>query len=147
MYKKVLIFILVLSFQNLAFSQSDKGLVTKNEVKEKCQQIVDDFSKDDIALAFEKLRSLWILQLDELSYLEQKSIEQLNLVEDRFGNHIGNIFIKEETVDGLLYRLTYVVKFEKHGIRLVFIFYNGKGGKWYLNNFKWDDGMSKLLDD
>jgi hypothetical protein len=147
MYKKILIFILVLSVQNLAFSQSDKGLVTKNEVKEKCQQIVDDFSKDDIALAFEKLRNLWILQLDELSYLEQKSIEQLNLVEDRFGNHIGNKFIKEETIDGLLYRLTYVVKFEKHGIRLVFIFYNGKGGKWYLNNFKWDDGMSKLLDD
>ncbi|MEL7221109.1 MAG: hypothetical protein AAGJ93_07305 [Bacteroidota bacterium] len=147
MKKILLLFALFIMTQNLAFTQVDKGLTTEEEIKEKCQQIVDDFTNDEIIAAFGKLNEIWVLPADELDYMEKQSIEQLNIVEGRFGSSIGNKLAKEELIEEVLYRLTYVVKFDKHGLRLRFIFYNGTGGKWYLNSFKWDDSLSKLFED
>lgn len=146
MFKKCLL-LLSLLFPSLAFAQIEKGLMTQAIIKEKCQEVVTDFSNDKISAAFDKLKALWILPDDELEYLEQTSIEHLNLVESRFGSYIGNKLVKEEIIEDVLYKLTYVVKFEKHGLRIRFTFYNGKADKWYLNSFKWDDSLSKLFEE
>lgn len=146
MRNKLLIVLIMIAFQNFGLAQTEKGLTNEEEIKEKCQQIVDDFTNDEITSAFEKIRKLWVLPEDEFDYLEKKSIEQLNLVEDRFGASIGNKLAKENLIEDVLYQVVYVVKFEKHGLRIRFIFYNGKEGKWYLNNFKWDDSLSKLFE-
>jgi len=147
MNKGLLICLFIIIFQNLVFSQAEKALSNQTEIKEKCQQIVDDFTKDDITSAFSKIKEIWILPEDELNNLETQSIKQLNVVEDRFGAVIGNKLVKEDLVEDVLYRLNYVVKLDYHGLRIQFVFYNGKDGKWYLNKFKWDDSLSKLFKD
>lgn len=83
---------------------------------------------------------------NEFTYLKQKSIPQLNLVDDRFGTTIGNVLAKEGFIKGLSCQITYVLKFDIHGIRIKFVFYSGKEGKWYLNGFSWDDQLAKILE-
>ncbi|MCB0532801.1 MAG: hypothetical protein KDD14_11445 [Saprospiraceae bacterium] len=147
MYKKLIVILIAILLQNFAFSQTEKGLASAAEAKAKSQLIIDDITNDDLPAAFEKIRAIWILPEDELDYLENRTIEQLNSIGDRFGARIGNKLVQEDLIESVLYRLTYVVKFEKHGIRIQFIFYNGAAGKWYLNNFKWDDSLSKLFEE
>jgi len=147
MNKNLLVIIALLLFQNFAFSQVEKGIESQAEIKEKCQQIVDDFTKDDISSVFEQLRKIWILPVDELNNLESQTIKQLNVVEDRFGDFIENKLVNEDLVVDVLYRLDYVVKLDYHALRVRFVFYNGKDKKWYLNNFKWDDSLSEIFSD
>lgn len=127
-------------------AQVDKGLTGVDVLKEKSQEIMDDFKKDEISLAFLKLRAIWILPSDELDYLEKKTIEQINMIGYRFGAPIGTMLVKEQQIDGLLYRLTYVVKYEHHALRFLFTYYNGKDDKWFLNSFKFDDTLTALID-
>jgi hypothetical protein len=111
-----------------------------------CHSLTTLFMNDEISAFFEKLKEIWILPSDEIDYLEEKTIKQLNILNGRFGNTISNSLVKSEYLDGLLYRLTFVIKFEYHAIKLRYTFYNGLENKWFLNNFKWDDGISELLD-
>lgn len=101
---------------------------------------------DEISVFFEKLKEIWILPSDEIDYLEEKTIKQLNILNGRFGNTISNSLVKSEYLDSLLFRLTFVIKFEYHAIKLRYTFYNGLDNKWYFNNFKWDDEISQLLE-
>lgn len=111
-----------------------------------CHSLTTFFMEDEIYDFFERIKEIWIIPSDEIDYLEQKTIKHLNLVNERFGNVIGSSLVKSEYLDSLLYRLTFVVKFEYHAIKLRYTFYNGLENKWFLNNFKWDDGISELLD-
>lgn len=145
--KSSLLLVTFLALGQIVAAQSKEGLNDIQEIKTHCQTIVDQIGNDKIATAFENLREIWYLPDDEMDYIEQQTIEQINLVEPRFGKFIGSQKVKEDLIDGVLYRVFYVIKYEMHGLRVQFIFYNGKGGKWYLNNFKWDDSLSKLFDD
>ncbi len=145
--KRSLVLALTICLGQLLFAQSKEGLNNIEEIKAQCREIVDHISNDRISVAFDSLRNIWFLPEDELDYIEQQTIEQLNLVEPRFGKCIGTKLVKEDLIEGVLYRVFFVVKYEMHGLRIQFIFYNGKGGKWYLNNFKWDDSLSKLFED
>lgn len=142
--------IIVLLFLFIGFNstsaQVDKGLQNIEITKEKSQEIMDDFFKDEISLAFLKLRAIWILPADELDYLEKKTIEQMNLLGYRYGAALGTMLVKEQKIEGLLYRLTYVIKYEHHALRFLFTYYNGKDDKWFLNSFKYDDTLSELID-
>lgn len=147
MHKKLIVILIAMMLQCLVFSQTEKGLASEAEAKTKSQLIIDDITNDALTAAFEKIGAIWILPEDELDYLENRTIEQLNSIGERFGTRIGNKLVQEDLIESVLYRLTYVIKFEKHGIRVQFIFYNGAAGKWYLNNFKWDDSLSKLFEE
>ncbi len=147
MIKKTFLLIAILFLGSSVFAQSKEGLNNSDEIKVKCQEIVDHMSNDQISSAFDSLRNIWYLPDDELNYIEQQTIEQLNLVGPRFGKFIGNKLVREDEIEGVLYRVFYVIKYEMHGLRVQFVFYNGRGGKWYLNNFKWDDSLVELFED
>ena len=67
------------------------------------------------------------------------------MVSERFGNIIGTNFIKDKAVKEHILRKIYVIKFEKHMIRVLFTYYNNGNG-WILNGFKWDDQFEELFD-
>ena len=104
------------------------------------------FLKDsEFQKAFTQLQQYWILPENELLQLESLTIKQFNLVSDRFGKIIGFDFIKDMTIKDYVLRKIYVLKFEKHMIRVLFTYYKNDNG-WILNGFKWDDQMEELLD-
>ncbi|MBK9353333.1 MAG: hypothetical protein IPN09_04970 [Bacteroidetes bacterium] len=130
---------LILSIQTTGFEDT-------SAILSECQSLTTLFMNDEISVFFEKLKEIWILPSDEIDYLEEKTIKQLNILNGRFGNTISNSLVKSEYLDSLLFRLTFVIKFEYHAIKLRYTFYNGLDNKWYFNNFKWDDEISQLLE-
>ena len=104
------------------------------------------FLKDsEFQKAFTELQIHWPLPQNELTQLESQTIKQFNMVADRFGNIIGTDFIKDKMIKDYVMRKIYVIKFEKHMIRVVFTYYKNDHG-WILNGFKWDDQFDELFD-
>lgn len=145
-YMKYLIILIPILFSQISVFGQSRTLDNLDDVKEECEKIVNHFSKDEIAKAFEKLIDIWILPPNEITNLESQTIKQLNVARDRFGEVIGSEFVKEELIEKVLFRRIYVMKFDKHAIRLIFTFYNGKDDQWMLNGFKWDDSISALFE-
>jgi len=137
----------LLTFANFLFGQVEKGVDGFKEAKDKAQIIVDHLKNDEVNVAFEKIGEILILPEDEIDNLETQTIKNLNLIEKNYGSVIGSKLVKEELVEDVLFRLTYVVKYEIYGVRYIFTYYNGLKGKWYLVSFKWDDSVMKLLDE
>ncbi len=144
--KYLVVVISILFFQVSVFGQSYKTFKNLDEMKSESKKIVDHFANEKGVEAFARLKDVWVLPLNELESLESQTIKQLNLLEGRFGEIVGSKLVNEELLENVLYRLTYVLKFEKHGLRFIFTYYNGKEDKWVLNGFKWDDSLSKLLE-
>lgn len=145
MNKKLLICIMIMLCQNLCFSQIDKGLVNQEEIKKRCQQIIDDFSQNKIGFGLIKIGSMWIFTRDEYKYITQRTIDHFDTFEVEYGALIGNKLVKEDVIEDVIYQVTYVIKYERSGIIIQFTFYNGKDDKWYLNNFNWENNLLELF--
>ena len=129
----------------IVHAQTDKGIAELEEAKSICNEIVREFNIDNMSSAFVKIRNVLNLPDNEIDYLEKESIKQTNVIINNFGACVGHKLVSEQLIDEVYYRLVYVVKHEGHGLRLIFDFYNGKGSKWYMNSFKWDDSLSELF--
>ena len=99
----------------------------------------------EIQKAFTELKKYWLLPEIELTQLESQTIEQFNIVSERFGKTIGYDFIGDKTIKDYVLRKIYVIRFEKHIIRVLFTFYKNDKG-WILNEFKWDDQLEELFE-
>lgn len=119
----------------------------KNEesLKDNSEQIMELLEKEKFIEAFSMLKEHWPLPENEIEQLESTTIKQFNLVADRFGKIIGHEFIKDERIKNFLLRRYYVLRFEKHAIRVLFTYYKNRNG-WMLNSFKWDDQMDELFE-
>ncbi len=75
---------------------------------------------------------------NEITEVHEQTVRYLNLLNDRFGNPIGSLRIKNETIAQVALKETYLVRYEFSAIRLIFTYYKNDEG-WILNSFKWDD--------
>jgi hypothetical protein len=146
MNKMILILTFLIAFHLKNFAQDAIGFKDTSEVINVCNKISKHFMNDEISEVFNKIRIISELPSDEIDFLEKKTIEQLNLLENRYGKCLSIKLVKKQLVEDVLFNLLYVIKYEKHGLRLQYTFYNGKNDRWYLNNFKWDDKLSSLVE-
>ncbi|WP_299259307.1 hypothetical protein [uncultured Aquimarina sp.] len=145
MNTKLLICIMVMICQHLCFSQKEKGFANREEIKEECQQIINDFSQKNIAAGLIKIGMMWVFTRDEYKYINQRTMDHFDTFEVEYGALIGNKLVKEDVIEDLIYMVTYVIKYERSGVIIKFTFYNGKNDKWYLNDFKWDKDLLRLF--
>lgn len=143
--KTILLFTIVLFVQNIGFAQQEKYLDSKEEVRQKCLEVVQNFGQDSPELAFSEIEKLWTLKTLEFSTFKEKLQTDMPKIADSFGKPIGGFIVKEECMENLLYRVSTAIKHETYGMRMVFTFYKGKADKWYLSNVLWDDKLSLLL--
>lgn len=104
-----------------ASSQKARGLSSEKELKEKCQEIVDDFTNGSSKKAFEKMRKHCVLSKDVMDNLESKTIDQLIVVKETFGEPIGIVFVKDESIKEVLYKAIYVIKLNNTALRFYFL--------------------------
>ena len=135
----------LLPFLGMA-QQEEKGLPHIIAIKEATNDIISNFNQDSIAVAYKLMREIWILPEEELDRMENQSTEQLGRLNERFGEYIDYKLVRVDEVEDVLYRISYVLRYEKHGLRVVFQFYKGKGDLWYLNQFNWDDALTRLFE-
>lgn len=139
---KRLFSILLLSFISYQLNAQNKTLTSDVDAKALSKKCAALFKDNKIDLFFNELKPYWPLPENELNSFEGKTEQYINLLTGRFGNAETVIKVKEETIKDFAIRETYVLKFEKSAVRLIFTFYKNNTG-WILNAFKWDDAFTE----
>lgn len=134
--------ILLVSFISYQLNAQTKTLTSDVDAKLLSKKCAILFKDNKIDLVFKELKPYWPLPENELNSFENKTEQYINLLTGRFGNTETVVKIKEETIKDFAIRETYILKFEKSAIRLIFTFYKNNTG-WILNAFKWDDSFTE----
>ena len=133
------IFISILSLNSIAGT-----LTTPKQTNALCSKAVKHFSKNEIDKSFDVLKPFWPMPVAELDNLAYQTKTQLKMVSNRFGNAIGTDYIKSQKAGKSFYKHTYIVKYEKHAIRYMCLFYKPKDA-WVVNSVIWDDDTPSLF--
>lgn len=120
-------------------------LSTKEEVAKHSQTVVVLLRNNEFQQAFTELKKCWPLPQNELEQLESQTVRQFNIVGDRFGTAIGTDLVADKVIKDYVLRKIYVIRFERHMIRVLLTYYKNNDG-WILNGFKWDDDIDELFD-
>jgi len=120
------------------------GLKTEEETRKYADSIVAKAGEGETKEAFELTKKHWPLSPDEIDNLAYQTESQLKMAKARFGDMIGHEFIMEEKIGKSFVRYQYIVKFEKHAVRWMLIFYKPKD-EWVLNMVSWDDQIQLLF--
>lgn len=139
---KKTLFAITLSITSLGLFAQDNYLKNESETQELSKKVVSLFGDNNISESFDELTPYWPLPQNEIESLEEKTIKYLNLIQQRFGESIGTIKVKNETISDIAIRETYLVRYANSAIRLIFTYYKNDNG-WIVNAFKWDDSFTE----
>lgn len=139
------LFLALLTIFFIQCSHAQSYLTNKEAITMHAETVMKSLKEAEFQDAFTELQVYWPLPENEMQQLESQTIKQFNLVADRFGNIIGYDFIKNETIKEYALKKIYVLRFEKHMIRVLFTYYKNDEG-WILNGFKWDDQFVELFE-
>ena len=121
----------------------DPGL-DRTDLKKNSEDIMRLLVKEEYNKAFNEVRKICPLPGMEIDSLEIQTIKQLSIVKERFGRSIDFILAEEKETVNTFVRFIYIIKYERHVTRWVFIYYKPRN-KWILNSFKWDDDVNSLM--
>ncbi|PKQ62202.1 hypothetical protein BZG02_12855 [Labilibaculum filiforme] len=141
--KKILFAVMAILF--LQSTKAQTFLNSKDELSKHSEKVMNFLKDSEFQKAFTELQVYWPLPENEMKQLESQTIKQFNMVADRFGNIIGFDFIRDESIKDYAIKKIYVLRFEKHMIRVLFTYYKNNDG-WILNGFKWDDQFDELFE-
>ena len=135
------ILLVCLLFAVPAFGQS---LKTIKATQEKCAEGAKYFAQNKIKESFSVLKEYWPMPEEEINDLIYKTETQLAMVSSRFGKILSSDYIKSETAGDSFTRHTFTIKFEKHAVRYLCVFYKPKD-IWLVNSITWDDDIDLLF--
>jgi hypothetical protein len=133
---------LIFSLFSIGLFAQDKYFKDVAETQELSKKVVKLFNENKISESFEELTPYWPMPKNELDAIEEKTIKYLNIIEQRFGKSIGVLKVKNEKISEIALRETYLIRYEKTAIRLIFTYYKNNKG-WIVNAFKWDDSFAE----
>jgi hypothetical protein len=139
---RILLFILSWFCASVAFAGP---LKTQEETGALCSAVANKLGAGQTDAAFELLAPNWPLAPEELKQLAYQTKSQLEMVSARFGAPIGAEFVKSTLAGKSFVQHLYVVKFERHALRLACTFYKPKDA-WLVNGITWDDSTAKLFE-
>ena len=140
MKKSILVVTLtILSFSSIAQHKYLTGIQETRSLSEKIARL---FEQNEISDAFDVLRPYWPIPENEVDQLEEKTIKYLNLINQRFGESIGTVKVKNEAISDIALRETYLIRYERTAIRIIVTYYKSQNG-WIVNAFKWDDSFAE----
>lgn len=132
----------MLSLSTLVLMAQDKNMKDVSETIELSKEVVALFSNGKITEAFSELVPYWPMPKNELQSIELKTIQYMNILNSRFGDPIGTLKVKNETISDIAIRETYLIRYANSAIRVIFTYYKNDKG-WIVNAFKWDDSFTE----
>ena len=128
----------------IAANVNAASIANVESTKELCQKAAAAFGSGDAKKSFEILKPYWPLPAEELDNLAYQTESQLKMVASRFGAILGSDFVGTKIAGDSFVQHTYVVKFEKHAVRYICMFYKPKS-EWVVNGVHWDDKTALLF--
>jgi hypothetical protein len=138
--QRIILFI-ALSLSTQLVSAQDKFLKDEKATQDLSLLVVDLFSKQKISDSFDALKPYWPMPENEMVSIELQTIKYMNIIEERYGETINFLKIKNEMIADFALRETYIIRYTNNAIRLIFTYYKNDNG-WIVNAFKWDDSFT-----
>lgn len=132
-------------FEEEIVIEEEGSLATVAEARSLCDDAMRALHEGDADRAFDRLGTHWAFSPDEMTELQAEVGRTRAIVADRYGDALDYRLVRKDTVDDVLARFVYLERFERHGLRWRFTFYEG-GNEWTLNDVYFDDEIEALFD-
>ena len=105
--------------QTSSDSESQEVLLLEepSDTKWLCDLFMLKLINEGVQAAFQELMPYFSIPADEISVIQLQTIQQLEMIKPRYGEQLGYTLLKEENVENVVLKFTYLQKFEKHAIR------------------------------
>ena len=144
MKKTLIVLVCVFAIVGYCLVAEGEFFDTKAGAKKGCEEFMEKIAVGDIEKAFDTIRPYFPIPESEFSTLKMQTIKQRGLIGPRFGESLGCELIKEEAVNEVIVRYTFIEKFEIHVLRWVFTLYK-PNDKWLINSLVWDDEIDAFF--
>ncbi len=141
---KSIILITALSLLSFNLIAQKKGMKSIEETQKLSKEVSKLFFEGEISNSVKILKKYWPLPEAEIEDFETKTTKYMSLLDARFGKRLGYEKVTNKTVSDFVIRETYIIRYDKSAIRLMFTYYKNDNG-WIINAFKWDDSFAKEL--
>jgi hypothetical protein len=138
---KFILFLIVITNLHCASAQ-DKFLNDLMATQQLSEKVVNLFSKQKISESFDALKPYWPMPENEMVSIELQTIKYMNIIEERYGETLDYLKIKNEMISDFAIRETYIIRYTNNAIRVIFTYYKNDNG-WIVNAFKWDDSFAE----
>lgn len=132
------------SDENSDSEPDEPTLATAADARALCDEAMDLLHAGETARAFDRLSAHWAFSQDEMTQLQREVERTRAVVADRYGDALDVQLLRDDTAGDVLARFVYLERFELHGLRWRFTFYEGGSG-WTLNDVFFDDEIEALL--
>lgn len=139
---KILTSLTLLFFINVSFAESLKSF---DDTKNIANKMVSHFVKKEFKQGIELAKPHWPLPEVELNGLVNQIQTQWPIVDQRFGQAIGEEFVREERIGSSFVRYYYLHKFQNHSIYWNIAFYKPKD-TWVVNGVQFLDSLDILYE-
>jgi hypothetical protein len=144
-FREMIILFLIGSMFSVSFADEQPTLETLKQTKSMADHAMADFALGKIKSGYHRLRPYWHIPDSEIDTAAERTEATIDLAISRYGKVIGHEFIKEDKVKDFLVQYTYVLKFERHVLRWMFIFYMPKQ-TWMFSSVVSDDRANLLFE-
>jgi hypothetical protein len=127
-------------------TQAAEPLKSKDQMRTLTEEVVARAASGDFEGGLRLLAPYSIVPESEFEVVIEQARIQFPSMRARFGNAVGHEFFCAEEAGQSLYRIVQAVKYEKHMLRIRFVFYKPVDS-WVLNTFYFDDQIEKLFCD
>ncbi len=140
--------IILVSFITASFilpqsaSAQDKTLPDVKATQQLSYEVSKLFKEGNYSEAFDKMDPYLPLPEEEKQNLRSQTIKYKTVLEERFGQRTGFSRATDKRIGEVAIRECYLVQYELHAIRLIFVYFKSPSG-WILNSFKWDDSFAE----
>ena len=125
--------------------EASRDFATNADCKKMCEEVMGLVTEEKFGGVFDKVEPYWLFPEEELTNMRALTIKQMEKVKTRFGEVVGYVLVKEETIGDTVIRYSYIQKYERHMIRWAFVFYKPTD-EWLLNAMTWDDAIGELFE-
>jgi hypothetical protein len=119
-------------------------IATPTDLRKVTDQIMELVGAGNVEAGLKLLKPRTVIPEAEFDAMMGQAKLQLPMMTQRFGEHLGYEFLREDRVGEYLIRYTYIQRFDIHAMRWIFYTYRGKGG-WFINTFKFDDKLPAIF--
>lgn len=120
-------------------------LYTMSEARTLSDTAMAAIHNENLDRAFRLLRSHWPFSDDEMASLRREVERIRTVVAGRYGDSIDYRFVQTDEAAQVLVRFSYLERFDHHGLRWAFTFYQGRA-RWLMNDLSFNDDLYALLD-
>lgn len=120
-------------------------LDTAQATNDICKKSLDDLAELESKEAFDRLAPYWPISEAELQRIITDTQGQLQALQKQFGDVIDVEWVRTQQRGQSLLRHSYLLKFERHAIRVECFFYKATDF-WLVNAVRWDDQIERLFD-